>query len=78
MKDYPVVHYHPDYTGSPNPSITCRYFAGKFADLDRAERLKIYVTNEVEQDDEDLHSTVDDLCPDLFPTRLTTVTELPE
>ena len=78
MKDYPVVDYYPEYSGSSNPSIASRYFAGKFAELDRAQRLTIYVTNEVEQDDEDLQSTVDDLCPDLFPRGLATVQELPE
>ena len=81
MRDYPVVDNYPDYSGSSNPSFACRYFAGKFVELDRnepPERPKIYVTNEVVQDDEDLESTVDDLCPNLFPRRLTTVPELPE
>ena len=78
MKDSPVVDYYPDYLGSSNPSIASRYFAGKFADLDRAQRLTIYVTNKVEQTDKNLQSTVDDLCPDLFPRGLATVAELPE
>ena len=78
MKDYPVVDFYSEYSGSSNPSIACRYFAGKFAELDRAQRLTIYVTNEVEQDEEDLQSTVDELCPDLFPRGLATVAELPE
>ena len=78
MKDYAVVDYYPDYSGSSNPSIACRYFAGKFVEFVRAQRLTIYVTNKEEQDDEDLLSTVDELCPDLFPKGLTTVLELPE
>lgn len=78
MKDYPVVDYYPDYSGSSNDSFACRYFAGKFADFNRAQRLKIYVTNEIEQDDEDLESTVDDLCPKLFPRGPPIVPELPE
>ena len=78
MKDLPVVDSYPDYPGSSNPSIACRYFAGKFVEFVRAQRLTIYVTNKVQQDDEDLQSTVDELCPDLFPKGLTTVPELPE
>ena len=78
MKDFPVKDSYPDYSGSSNPSIACRYFAGKFVELVRTQRLTVYVANKVEQDDEDLQSTVDELCPDLFPKRLTTVPELPE
>ena len=79
MEDFPVTDYYPDYSGSLDPSFACRYFAGKFDDLDRAGRLnRIYVTNKVEQDDEDLECTVDNLCPELFPRRLMTVVELPE
>ena len=78
MKDYPIVDTYPNYTGSPDPAMACRYFAGKFADLDRADRLLIYVTNKAEQDDEDLERTVDRLCPNLFPRVLTTLREEPE
>ena len=78
MRDFPVTDYYSDYSGSSDPAFACRYFAGKFADLDRAGHLRIYVTNELEQDDEDLESTVDYMCPELFPRRLMTVPELPE
>ena len=78
MRDYPIAEYFPEYTGSSNPSIACRYFAGKFVELDRAQRITLYVTNEVEQDDEDLEATVEEICPNLFSRALTTVDELPE
>lgn len=78
MKDYPVVNYYPDYRGSLDEAFACRFFAGKFADHDRAGRLTILLTNGVEQDDEDLQSMIDELCPDLFSKALTAIAEAPE
>ena len=78
MRDYPVTDYFPEYLGSSDPSLACRLFADRFVELDRAQSITLYVTNEVEQDDEDLEHTVNELCPNMFPRALPTVPELPE
>ena len=75
MKDHPIVDYYPDYSGALSPSIACRFFSGKFVELDRAERLIIFVTNGTEQDDKDLRSMTEELYTKLFPKVLTFVSE---
>ena len=78
MKDHPIVNYFPEYSGDLDPSIACRFFAGKFAEHDRTGRLTILLTNGVEQDEEDFQSMIDELCPDLFSNALTAIPEVPE
>lgn len=78
LERHPITDYFPAHSGDSNPSIACRFFAGLFAEHDRAGRLTILVTNKVEQIEKDFYSMIDELCPDLFPEVLTTIAEVPE
>lgn len=68
MKDDPIAEYYPEYSGDSDPITACRFFAGKFSQLDRRlpEYLKILVTSAVKQDDDDFSFKIDELWPDLF------------
>ena len=48
----PVRTYFPSYSGSPDPSLACTYFANEFSRLDERPNasLRIYATNALDQD----------------------------
>ena len=48
----PVRSYFPSYSGSPDPSLACSYFANEFAMRDERPNasLRIYTTNAVDRD----------------------------
>lgn len=48
----PVRRYFPSYSGSPDSSLACSYFANEFAKLDErpSTSLRIYTTNAVDRD----------------------------
>ena len=48
----PVRNYFPSYSGSPDSSLACSYFADKFARLDKRPKayLRIFTTNAVDRD----------------------------
>ena len=48
----PVRNYFPSYSGSPDSSLACSYFANEFAILDKRPNasLRIYTTNALDRD----------------------------
>ena len=63
MKDDPIAEYYPEYSGDSDPITACRFFAGKFSQLDRRlpGYLRILVTSAVKQDDEFFNFKIDEL-----------------
>ena len=52
LRSKPVRYYFPSYSGSPDASLACNYFANEFAKLDErpSASLRIYTTNVVDRD----------------------------
>lgn len=75
MKNDPISEYYPEYSGDSDPRTACRFFAGKFSQLDRRLPgcLRIFATSAVKQDDDDFSFKVDELWPDLFKRDLTII-----
>ena len=48
----PVRNYFPSYSGSPDSSLACRYFANEFVKLDKRPKASLWVstTNAVDRD----------------------------
>ena len=48
----PVRDHFPKYSGSPDPSLACNFFATEFLKLDERQNapLQIYVTSAVDRD----------------------------
>lgn len=59
----PVRDYFPSYSGSPDSSLACSYFANEFSKLDERPNasLRIYITNAVDRDT--FKATMDNIAP---------------
>ena len=57
----PVRDYFPSYSGGPDSTLACRYFANQFSKLDERPNsfLRIYKTNAVDRDT--FRATMDDI-----------------
>ena len=66
MRDDPIEHYFPEYSGDSDPLAACRFFAAKFLDLDsRPEgNLRVVIASAV--DPYDLNCTIGELIPEVF------------
>ena len=67
----PVRNYFPSYSGDPDASIACGYFASEFAKLDKRPNasVQIYKTNAVDRDT--FKSTMDSIAQRLDPPMYT-------